>query len=405
MLTEMKRSLKIPELPASVRFLLYTAIGILVWNYRSAAIHDLFLVGTFVYALIRNPRGFLIWLRPGGVAFLMAGIMILVRLPAAGVAGESGRELLKYADIVLAALALPALMPTRKKIEAALFYTAWAVTAILGYDLARMVAALKHQVLDLGHELEPFAFGHSNLSAMMGGAACLVLLSFARMLWARRMAAVGCLVGAAICLAHSVCIASRGPQVALLGSFGLAAVVLPVGWRRKVTVGLLMILALAALAANAPLINPRFADWESVRTFTGRDVVWSHSLALIKQQPWIGYGWGRAVFEEVYHGSSPPFSVFHYHHAHQYILQIAFSTGSIGVGLHVFGWATLVVQLLLVLGRSQNMSQRLLPGLVLLLIGYVHIYGLADWPAGVAGVMLTGLVPIGLVVTSWSSEE
>jgi O-antigen ligase len=401
----MKRLAKIPELPASLRFLLYTAIGILVWNYRSAAIHDLLLVGAFVYALIRNPRGFLAWLRPAGVAFLLAGVMILVRLPAAGVAEESGRELLKYADIVLATLALPALMPTRKKIEAALFYSAWAITAILGYDLARMVSTLKHQVLALGHELEPFAFGHSNLSAMMGGAACLVLLMFAWILWERRAVAIACLAGALVCLGHSVCIASRGPQLALLGTFGLAAVVLPVGWRRKALVLLLMVLAAAALVVNAPLINPRFADWESLRRFAGRDVAWSHSLVLIKQQPWIGYGWGKAVFEKVYHGSSPPYSPFHYYHTHQYVLQVMFTTGLVGLVLHVLGWGALVAKLLVALGRSPNMSQRLLPALVLLLIGYLHIYGLADWPGGVVGVMMTGLIPIALVVTGWAAED
>jgi O-antigen ligase len=405
MLGPVKWLAKIPEVPATVRFLLYTAIGILGWNYRSAAIHDLLLVGAFVYALVRNPRGFRIWLRPAGVAFLFAGAMILVRLPAAGVAGESAGELLKYADIVLATLALPALMPTRKKIEAALFYSAWAVTAVLAYDLVRMVVTLKHRVFELGHGLEPFAFGHSNLSAVMGGAACLVLLAFAAILWQRRLVAVSCLGGVLICLGHSVCIASRGPQMALVGTFGMAAIVLPMGWRRKGLVGLLMFLAVAALAVNAPLINPRFAELESLRRFAWRDIVWGHTLTLIRQQPWVGYGWGKAVFEAVYHGSSPPFSWFHYHHAHQYMLQVTFATGLIGLLLHRVGWAALLGKLLLVLVRTSNMSQRLLPALVLLLIGYVHIYGLADWPAGIVGVMLTGLIPIALVVTGWPDED
>lgn len=404
MLGVMKRLAKISDLPGSVRFLLYTAIGILVWNYRSAAINDLFLVGVFIYALVRNPRGLLVWLRPAGLAFLLAGVLILVRLPASGVADESGRELLKYADIVLATLALPALFPTRKKIEEALFYSAWAVTAVVGFDLARLVSALKGQVLAEGHALEPFAFGHSNLSAMMGGGACLVLLMFAWILWQRRTVAMGCLGGALVCLGHTVCIASRGPQMALLGTFGLAAVILPVGWRRKVLVGLLMVLAGAALIVNAPLINPRFADWESVSTFAGRDVVWSHAAVLIRQQPWIGHGWGKAVFEEVYHGSSPPFSWFHYYHTHQYFMQIAFTTGLVGVLLHLVGWGVLVTKLLVALTRSPNISQRLLPALVLLLIGYLHIYGLADWPAGVVGVMMTGLIPVALVVTGWSEK-
>ncbi len=405
MLDGMKRLVTNLKLPPPVRFLVYTAIGILVWNYRSAAIQDLLLVGAFVYALVRNPRGFLAWLRPEGLVFLLAGVMVLVRLPVAGVAEASGRELLKYADIILATLALPALFPTRRRIESALFYSAWAVTAVLGYDLVRMVRTLKHQVLELGHGLEPFAFGHSNLSAVMGGAACLVLLMFAWILWQRRAVAAGCMAGALVCLAHSVCIASRGPQLALLGTCGLAAVVLPIGWRRKALVALLMGLAAAALVVNAPLINPRFADWESLRRFAWRDVVWGHSLVLIKQEPWLGYGWGKAVFEKVYHGSTPPFSWFHYHHTHQYFLQVAFTTGLVGVVLHAVGWGVLVVKLLMVLSRAPNMSQRLLPALVLLLVGYLQIYGLADWPAGVVGVMMTGLIPITLVVTGWGRER
>jgi O-antigen ligase len=320
------------------------------------------------------------------------------------VAKESGSELLKYADVVVAVLALPALFPTRKKIEGALFYTAWAVVAVLGFDLARMIGALKGQVFALGHELEPFAFGHSNLSAMMGGAACMVLLVFAWISWSRRRVALGCIAGAAVCLAHAVCIASRGPQVALAATFGLAAFILPPGWRRKAVLGLLMILAVVALAVNIGHINPRFADLDALRSFAGRDVVWRHVPTLIREHPLVGHGWGKAVFEAVYHGSSPPASPFHFHHSHQYWLQIAFTTGLVGVALHLVGWGLLTVRLLIVLARSPNISQRLLPALVLLLVAYVHIYGLADWPAGVVGIMLTALIPIGLVVTGWSAE-
>ena len=400
----MMRLPKIVAPPASIRFFLYTAIGILVWNYRSDAIQDVLLVGAFIFALWRNPRGFTLWLRPAGLAFLGAGALILLRLPAAGVTAASAKELLKYVDVVLAVLALPALFPTRRKIENALFYTAWAVVAVLAFDLARLVASLKGQVFEIGHELEPFAFGHSNLSAMMGGAACLVLLTFAGMLWPRRGVALACLGGVWICLAHAVCIASRGPQVALAGTFWLAAFLLPPGWRRKAVLGLLMILAVVALVVNIEQINPRFADRAALCSFAGRDVVWSHLPSLIREHPVVGHGWGTAAFEAVYHGSAPPASPFYFHHSHNYWLQVAFATGLLGVTLHLVGWGILAVRLLIVLARSPNISQRLLPALVLLLMAYVHLYGLVDWPAGVVGIMLTALIPIALVVTDWPRE-
>ncbi len=37
-------------------------------------------------------------------------------------------------------------------------------------------------------------------------------------------------------------------------------------------------------------------------------------------------------------------------------------------------------------------------------LAYIHLYGLADWPAGVVGILLTALIPIALVVTEWPRE-
>ncbi|NQU39125.1 MAG: O-antigen ligase family protein [Lentisphaerae bacterium] len=397
--------LSIKRLPASLRFILFTVVGVLVWNFRSAFLQDLLLIGSFFVALWRNPRGFKVWLQPAGLLFLLSGLLILVLLPLSPVAGPSFRELLKYADVMLATLAIPALFPTRHKIEGLLFYGAWAIVAVLSCDLARMVATLGPQVFQLGHELEPFAFGHSNLSAMMGGAACLVLLTSGWMLRERRWAALGCLVGVLICLAHEFLIASRGPQVALMATVGLAAVIIPSGWRLKVVLTVLMLLAVTALVVNIERINPRFSDRRALRSFAGREVVWSHTPNLVRERPVWGHGWGTTVFEEHYHRSNPPQSPSHFHHAHQYWLQVAFATGWVGVALHLLGWVWLLARLLGVLARCTNVNQRLLPALIILLIAHVHIYGMADWPAGVVGVMMTWLIPVGLVVTSRAEEN
>lgn len=383
-----------------VRFPFYAAVAVLVWNYRSALIHDLLLVGAFVYALVRNPRALRVWLTPPGCCFLLAGGLILLRLPAAGVAEESGRELLKYADIVLAVLALPALLATRRKVATGIFYSAWGVTLVLGSDLVRLATELKTEMLLQAHVWAPFAFGHSNLSGMMGGAASLVLLVFAWMHWERRAVAAGCIGGALVCLAHHICIASRGPQAALVAALALAAFVFPRGRRGKLVGALLVVLAVIAMAVNIRWINPRFADWSSLSTFAWRDIAWKHTATLIPGHPWFGHGWGKAVFEQVYHGSSASESWFHYRHAHQYWLQVAFASGLVGVGLHALGWGLLVVRLVTVLSRATETGQRLLPGLVLVLTGYVHVYGVIDWPAGVVGVMLTALIPVALVVTT-----
>ena len=202
-------------------------------------------------------------------------------------------------------------------------------------------------------------------------------------------------------LAYEVVMASRGPQIALAATLALSGFVLLPGGKRKGVWLVLVVLAAAAVIINVGRINPRFTDRRALHTFVDRDKVWQHTWhVLVPQRPLLGYGHGRAVFDQAYYGSNPPPSPFHFAHAHSYWLYVLFSYGAVGLALHAAGWTLLAGRLAKHIRRQRAPEDRLLPGLVLLLILHIHVYGLADWPASVVGVMLIWLIPAALVVTA-----
>lgn len=383
--------------PEWLRFFVFTSVAVLVWNFRSKAVQDVVLFGAFAFALWRNPRGFRMWLRPAGVVFLVAGLLFLLLLPLNAAPAATWRQMVKYADVALAALAIPALFPDRKRVETALFYSAWGIAVVLGYDLLRLVASLKGQVLTRAHELEPFAFQHSNLSAMMAGAAWFVLGYFAWVYRRSRPRCAACMAGMVVLLGFLVVIGSRGPQIAFAGAGVAGALLVLPGWKRKALALFLLMLCVGALVTNIEWINPRFADAENLRGFVDRDKVWAHTLHLVSEKPWLGHGFGKTVFNAVYDGSNPPDSPHDFQHAHQYWLYVAFSFGAVGLLVHLVGWGLLTRDLFRRVGWGG--ASTLLPALILTLALHLHIYGLGDWPAQVVGIMMIWLVPVALVVS------
>jgi len=387
-----------------LRFAVCTALAVFVWKYRSKAVQDLLLAGAALYVLIRRPRECRIWLRPAGIPFVALAVYTLALLPFSTAPADSVHDLVKYLDVLAAAFAIPVLFRGQDRIEGAVLYSAAGLTMVLGYDLVRLAVCLRGDLWIGAHGYEPFLFDHSNLSSMVAGAAFLALVPFAwkwRRDWLRGSL---CALGMLVNLAYLVALASRGPQIAFALTCGLSGLVLLPGWRAKGIWLLLAVLAATALVVNAAAVNPRFADRAGMRGFVDRDKVWEHTWELAWRQPVSGYGHGRRVFVRVYNATDPPESLFDFQHAHEYWLHVFFSYGLVGVVLHAFAWGVLGGRLLWTsIRRSASFGDRLFPGVVLLMIAFIHVYGLADWPAGIVSVMLIWLVPAGLAVTAAGS--
>lgn len=396
----MQRLQSRPWWPAA-QFLGLTAVAVLVWKFRAALLQDLVVWGAFIWALYRQPRFWTAWRNPAGAAFALFGAYIVASLAWSVETSLTARDLVRMADAVAAMIAIPILFNTRGRVESALFYTASGFTALLGADLVRLLVRLKGEALARAHYYEPFELTHPNTSAMAAGVSALILLYFA-WTWRRRgLRPVACALAALVDLAYLVVIASRGPQVAFAAAIVLAGVVVLPGWKLRLAWLCALGVAGSVLWAHPEWINPRFADKASMRGFCDRDKVWQHSWELSKQRPLLGYGYGEKLFRSVYHNSNPPESPFHYKHTHQYLLFYRFSLGWIGVALCVTAWALLLARLIRRSWASAGES-RLLPALILVLLGFIQVYGLADWPGSLIGLMLMWLIPLALVVTSRS---
>jgi O-antigen ligase len=378
-----------------LRFLFFTALAFFALKDPTKRIHHVIMIGGFLLGLVRFRQGWQAWRHPAGFAFAALFIYTLVMLPFSTLPRDSMKEMEKTIDLALFAFAIPMLFPDRRRIEAALFYMASALTAIAGYDLVRLTVTLKGRVFHAAHAYEPFILNHSNISSMVSGAALIVLL-YCCWTWRRdRLLAVACAVGAVVNLAYQVVMASRGPQMALAFTALLAGLLILPGWRRKaVWAGL----AVAFCAAFVLWGNPRFREAASMKGVSGRDIVWKHTLKLAAAHPILGYGYGDKVFLEVYHHSNPPRSPFHYWHPHQYWLYVLFAQGLVGVALHLAGWIVLMLSLLRRVIRGRTVDARAAPALIIQVVGFILFYGLADWPSGQVNIILLWSIPAGLVL-------
>ncbi len=379
------------------RWLLWTAVAVLVWNFRATLAQDLLLTGAFLYAAIRHPARWRCWRQPAGVLFLAAGGGMLAASALGTDPAASFRELLKYADVVLAALALPVLFHTRARLAAVLRYGAWGVTVCLGYDLLRIVAALGRQTLAGAHGLEPFLLVHSNQSSVMAGAAALALALPALAGGGSRGRRAADLAGAGVALAYLVVLASRGPQAAFVAAAAAAAVCWPARARdRWIMTGHAAGAELVVVLASA-VLNPRFFERGEDGLLVDRDKAWRHTAALIRESPVLGYGHGCAVFERVYHGTRPPLSPHRFVHAHQELLQLGFAYGLPVLALTAAAWLTWFAALLRrVLAPPGPAAPRRLCLVVLALGVLLHVYGLADCWAQVAAMLAVWTVALGI---------
>jgi len=357
--------------------------------------------GVFVYSIFHARQGIRVWFNRAGIAFVILLTFIIVTLPLSTSLTLSARDFVKMLPELALVFLIPIVFCTRSKLETVLFYSAVGLTFILGYDLIRLVHVLGPDAIAKAHAFEPFILNHSNVASMAAGAAFFVLAYFAWK-WRNDQMRLGiCLLGMAVDIAYKIVIASRGPQIAFVVAIGAAGLLLLPGWRRK----LLWVLVPVIAAGLILIFNQRFFDKVSMKGLCDRDKVWMQSWELAKERPVLGYGFGKKVFEKVYHSSNPPASPFKFHHTHEYWLFALFQHGWAGVLLYASAWVLLMMRLLYYLSTQCTVEKKLLPGLIAVLLIFIHFYGLADYPDNIVKLMLLCLIPVTLAVTGLGEQS
>jgi len=379
------------------RFIFWTFISIIIWTFSSNAIQDILVFGAFLFAVIKFSRGAAAWKQPAGIAFIIVLIHLILSLPFSVSSSISVRDFIRLVEVIAGACAIPVVFNTKVKIKAALFYSAVAITLILSYDIIRLYWHLGNDLLAKAHSFQPFILNHSNVASMMAGAAVFVFFYFFWTWRSRLWPAIGCLLGIGICLVYQVIIASRGPQIAFAITCCFVGFLIP-DWRRK----LLWLLCVAIMATlcitNLRYVNPRFMEKTTMTNFTERNKVWSHTWKLVQARPWFGYGYGKRNFESVYYSSNSPKSVFFFPHTHQFWLKLLFEFGWTGFALHLCAWLILACQLIHYTFAKTTFKERLLPGTVGLILMFIHLYGLGDYPDNIVKMAQIWLIPVALVL-------
>ncbi len=172
--------------------------------------------------------------------------------------------------------------------------------------------------------------------------------------------------------------ASRTVQVALAGMILCAAFLVRPGRKRIVAVAAVICL-FAAMYLNLRALNPRFLD-ETMNTLTFRDENWRNLSKLIAKRPVFGYGYGKRNYQTVYHRTFRA-SLVPYQHAHSFVLQTAFETGIVGVGVILWILAATVCRLWRAYALNRNRWGSLMAVLLVSVVG-ASIYCLAEVPDG-----------------------
>lgn len=383
----------------TARALLWTAVALLVWTRSQWAIQDALVFGAFIYALRHPARAAAAWKNPAGIAFAILLVHEIARIPFSTDPGLSFRAFVRMIEIYAGMFAITCVFNTSSKIKSALFYSAVAIALTLAFDLVRLYYHLGDQLFEKAHVFKPFILNHSNVASMMAGAACIVFFLF---LWENRhsfLAALSCGAGMAISVFYKIVVASRGPQIAFALTCALVGFLMP-GWRRKAAWLVFILAGTWLLVSFSGVINRRMLEEDSMKNLSERTVVWSHTVSLSNERPFFGYGFGRRLFRNIYYSTNPPESRFDFPHAHQFWLKILFEYGWTGLFLHAAAWILLAARLIVCIYRERNtFSERLLPGTIALLIAFVMIYGMGDFPDNIVKIMQYWLVPAALVAT------
>lgn len=407
-----------------------TALAMLIWTFSSKAVQDIVVYGAGIYAICavwRTGRGLAVWRQPAGIAFAATALYMLLTLPFSRAPAASFRDFTGLLEIFAGAFAIPVIFNTRPRLEGALLYSANAIILTLAFDLVRLGCRLGPDLLAKAHAFQPFILNHSNVASMMAGLTALVYFHFFWQ-WRRRRPgpALACLAGIALALAYQIVLASRGPQAALALTVLCMGALLP-GARRKIAWGLTVLCLGLLLAGHAEIINRRFTAGDTAgaappaaadtlpakimqvkewvrRNLSQRDIVWAYTWQLAWQRPWFGHGYGKRNFTRIYYRDDPPAADFYYPHPHQYWLKLFFEFGLAGLALHLAAWGILVWQLACRIYREETFSARLWPGCTALMLLYIHIYGLGDYPDNIVQVAQIWLIPAALAIMAEREE-
>jgi len=388
---------------AVLRAAMWTALAVVVWRFYSKLPMILFACGMAWYALARRSRGAGAWRNAAGTAFIVLLAAIILLLPFSVSPRLAARSFALVIPVLVVTAAIPAVFDTRERIESSLLYSAVAVTLILAVDLGRLAWLLRDELVRRARNTLPYVLNHPNVASMVAGAAVVVFVYFA---WKHRRNPSRlslCIAAVIVDLAYMVVMSSRGPQLAFAATCFLFGILLP-GWRRKlVWFGVLAALALLAYG-NIEHVNRRFTRPDT-RTLNERNKVWAHTYKLATDRPVLGHGFGKKVFEKIYYESDEPRSKHMFPHPHNYWLKVLFESGWAGVGLHLAAWLLLGIRLARHTFKRASLSERLLPGTVMMILCLVHLYAVADYPDEAVRIMQLWLIPVSLVLTRSRPEE
>lgn len=387
-----------------VCFIAGTATGIVIWTFSSSAVQDIIVFSAFLYALFFAERAKPAWQQPAGIAFIILLVHHLVSLPFSVSPEMSVHDTGRLLEVLAGTFAIPVVFNTDRKITRALFYSAVAITLTLGYDLIRMSYYLGPDIFAKAHSFQPFILNHSNVASMMAGLSFFIFLYFIwqclpkpgqgrKSLWP----VSACLAGSIICLVYLIIAASRGPQIAFALAFAFSGLILP-GWRSRLIWLVSLIILGTVLFINYKHVNPRFAEKSTMTGFSERDKVWTHTWQMVKERPYFGYGYGKRNFEMNYYASQPPRAKYHFPHCHEYWLKLLFEYGWFGVCLYAAAWLILAAGLLHKIFTARILDDRILPGVIALMLLFIHIYGLGDYPDNIVQTAQIWLIPAALVV-------
>lgn len=408
-----------PKLWRATKNIAVTGLVLLIWKFSSNSLQDIVVYGAAIYAacrLILSKPSHSAWLKPAGLAAIVVFGYIFLTLPFSQTPKLSFKDFAGTLEVFAGAFAVPVIFYNRTRLEAALLHSANAITLTLVYDLIRLFTRLGLQTFSQAHAFQPFILNHSNVACMVAGLAALIYFYFfITRLSSRPKQSLLALAAILSLLFYQYVLASRGPQTALAVTIASIGFLLPGLWK-KILWGSAILLLAVLLAGKAEKINPRFTFVSSeqvkggqtsgtLQAVTGfihnnlsqRDIVWQHTRELARQRPWFGHGYGKLNFQKIYY-KNPPKADFFYPHPHQYWLKLFFEFGIIGLCLHLTAWLMLAGHLFKCIYREQTFKARLWPGTIGLMLLFIHLYGLADYPDNIVNTALVWLFAAALTV-------
>lgn len=367
-------------------------IGAAFWFFPSKGHADVILALVGVYGLLKFRETVALWRNPAGVLFGLGALFVLLSWSWSFFPKGTERDMAKALPMVFAVFGLPRVFNSPQRIWFAIIASAGLITIRLALELVRVFYDLGWpHVLREARFHEVYLYTHPQVSSMMAGL-CVLVFAAALLRWEggwRR----NCLFIAGLLLnaIYLWVMASRGAQGVLALVFLIAPVLVMPTCKSRMIMLMLAIAVGFALVPLAKIVNPRFNNQRDMTTFSSRTRVWNYTLHLMETRPWLGYGFGKNVFDKaVYHNPekarAPRWSLY-YPHAHSYWLMTYFQGGRIGAVLFGAAWLALLVRLLR-RGRDEvhagdwleRMRSRVPWALMVAMISYILIYGIIDYP-------------------------